>query len=167
MQSRPPPSLTEAFLIVEQPRQRLSHWISTLSALDSKKAPPLAAITAYWDPLTDHALLGLRYDEMALGPARLDYVVQLALLAELGMIQPGELVEGERRRWLSERIARCTVSVSDQRTVVAAVTELARRIREAKKGSVVDKLPMNPSKAMRPRTGSDENPCSSSSQGHA
>jgi PilZ domain len=142
-------------LIVEQPRQRLSHWITTLAALDSKKAPPLAAITASWDPVLDHALLCLSYDEMALGSARLDYVTQAALLHEIVMIQPSELAESERRRFLSERLARCTLAVDDQRTVVSAVTELARKIRESKK---VGAPPNNPSKAMRPRTGSDENP---------
>jgi PilZ domain len=152
--------LIEAFLIIEQPRQRLSHWITTLAALDSKKAPPLAGITASWDPISDHALLAVRYDEMALGPARLDYLTQAALLHEIVMIQPSELAEAERRRFLSERLARCTIAVEDQRTVVSAVTELARRIREAKK-AVPDRAgapPNNPSKAMRPRTGSEENP---------
>jgi hypothetical protein len=158
MQSRSFSPLIEAFLIIEQPRQRLSHWITTLAPLDSDRAPPLATITAHWDPVTDHALLGLRYDELALGPTKLEYVVQLALLAEIGMIQPAELAEGERRRFLAERLSRCIIQVADQRTVVGAVTELARRIREAKKPSVVKELPQNPSAAMRPRTGSDENP---------
>jgi hypothetical protein len=147
--------IIEAILIIEQPRQRLSHWITTLAALDSKKAPPLAAITASWDPVADHALLGLSYDEMALGPGRLDYLTQAALLHEIVMIQPTELAESERRRFLTERLARCTITVDDQRTVVSAVTELARRIREAKK---IGAPPSNPSKAMRPRTGSDANP---------
>jgi len=151
-------SLVEAFLIIEQPRQRLSHWISTLASLDSDLAPPLATITAYWDPQTDHALLGLRYDELALGPSKLQYVVGLALLAEIGMIQPAELGEGERRRFLAERLSRCTLQVADQRTVIGALTELARRIREAKRNSLVNELPQNPSAALRPRTGSDENP---------
>lgn len=158
MHPRSYPPLIEAFLIIEQPRQRLSHWISTLAALDSDEAPPLATVTAYWDPATDHALLGLRYDELALGPAGLDYVVALALLAEIGMIQPAELAIGDRRRFLADRLSRCTLQVSGERNVINAITELARRIREIKKTSVVSELPDNPSKAMRPRTGSDENP---------
>ena len=158
MHPRSYPPLIEAFLIIEQPRQRLSHWIATLAALDSDAAPPLASITAYWDPATDHALLGLRYDELALGPAGLDYVVALALLAEIGMIQPAELAVGDRRRFLAERLSRCTLQVAGERNVINAITELARRIRELKKTSVVSELPENPSKAMRPRTGSDENP---------
>lgn len=155
MQPRSFPPLVEAFLIVEQPRQRLSHWNATLAPLDSEQAPPLATISAYWDPHADHALLGLRYDELALGPARLDYVVELALLAEIGMIQPAELAEGERRRFLAERLARCTLQVEGQRTVVGAVTELARRIRETKKHPATE-LPHNPSAALLPRTGTED-----------
>jgi hypothetical protein len=158
MHPRSHPPLIEAFLIIEQPRQRLSHWIKTLAALDSDAAPPLATVTAYWEPHTDHALIGLRYDELALGPAGLDYVVELALLAEIGMIQPAELAVGDRRRFLAERLSRCTLQVAGERNVTNAITELARRIRELKKTSVVSELPENPSKAMRPRTGTDDNP---------
>ena len=155
--SSPFPPLLEAFLIIEQPRQRLSHWLKTLAPLDADRAPPLAQITAYWDPITDHALLCLRYDEAALGPKRLEYVTELALLAEIGMIQPSELAEGERKRFLAERLARCTVQVSGQRKVVVAVTELARQIREHKKGSGVSELPKKPaaSASMRPKNGSE------------
>lgn len=154
MAQRPFPPLIEAFLVIEQPRQRLSHWISTLSSLDSKKAPPLAHVVTRWDPALDHAIVELRYDEMALGPKRLAFVSQLALLAEMPLIVPSELADGERRR-LDERLARCTIEIGDQRTVVAAITELARGIREAKK---VSPPPENPSRVMRPRTGSEENP---------
>ena len=133
MQPRTYSPLIEAFLIVEQPRQRLSHWLTTLAPLDSEEAPPLATITAYWDPATDHALIGLKYDEVALGPKRLEFVVELALLAEIGMIQPSELAEGERRRFLAERLARCSLQVSGHRTLTATLTELARRIREQRK----------------------------------
>src|SRR5436190_21646176 len=108
MQARSFPPLVEAFLIVEQPHQRLGHWVKILAPLDSAQAPPLATITAYWDPETDHALLGLRYDQLALGPTRLKFVIDLALFAEIGMIQPAELAEGERRRFLAERLARCS-----------------------------------------------------------
>jgi hypothetical protein len=126
------PPLVEAFLIVEQPRQRLGHWSIALSALDDGRAPPLATIAAYYDPAADQALLALRYDELALGPTRLSFVVEVALLAEIGMIQPAELSEGDRRRFLGERLARCTMHVADQRSVVGALTELVRRIRESR-----------------------------------
>ncbi len=124
--------IVEAFLLLEQPRQRLSHWTQSLAPLDDDRAPALAGITAYYDPETDQALLGLRYDDLALGPEQLQYVVDVALLAEVGMIQPAALSEGDRKRFLLERLARCTIDVADKRTVLGAFTELVRRIREAK-----------------------------------
>ncbi|HEX7704566.1 MAG TPA: hypothetical protein VF403_27690, partial [Kofleriaceae bacterium] len=93
--------LVEAYLLIEQPRLRLSHWTQMLAALDSPAAPPLASVVALYDPTTDQAILNLRYDELALGPNKLEFVVEVALLAEVGMIQPGELSDGERRRFLT------------------------------------------------------------------
>jgi hypothetical protein len=122
--------LVDAYLLIEQPRQRLGHWTQALAALDSPVAPPLAAVTALYDPTSDQALLALRYDELALGDQKLQFVVEVALLAEVGMIQPNELSEVERRRFLTERLARCSLSVSTERSVVAALNELVRRIKE-------------------------------------
>jgi hypothetical protein len=110
MQGHPFPPLVEAFLILDQPRQRLSHWTQALAPLDDQRAPPLASINAYYDPHADQALLGVSYDELALGEARLGYVMEVALLAEVGMVQPAELTEGDRRRFFSDRLARCTVT---------------------------------------------------------
>lgn len=122
--------LVDAYLLIEQPRQRLGHWSQALAALDSPVAPPLAAVTALYDPTSDQALLALRYDELALGEQRLQFVVEVALLAEVGMIQPRELSDVERRRFLTERLARCSISVSTQRNAIGALTELVRRIKE-------------------------------------
>lgn len=149
------PPLVDAFLLVDQPRQRLGHWARALGRLDSPDAPPLAAITAYYDPTTDQALLGLRYDELALDGRELKFVVDVALLAELGMIQPGELSEGERKRFLLERLARCTVQVDDQRNVVGALTELVRQLKEQKGGVIAKKPPAMP---MLPRVATSERP---------
>ena len=88
MQPRTFPPLVEAFLIIDQPRQRLSYWANALSALDEGRAPPLAVVTAHYDPTTDQAMIGLKYDEVALGPERLAFVIETALRAEIGMIQP-------------------------------------------------------------------------------
>src|ERR1700733_2560072 len=123
------PPLVEAFLLIEQPRQRLGHWITALAALDSPSAPPLAAIIAYYDPTCDQALLDLRYDELALGPTKLGFVVEVALLAEVGMIQPAELSELERKRFLMERLTRCTLQVTYQRSAIGALTERVRKIK--------------------------------------
>ncbi len=134
--------LVEAFLVIEQPRQRVGHWAQVLAALDAPSAPPLAAVLAFYDPVLDHALINLRYDEMALGPHRLSYVVEIALLAEIGMIQPAELSDYERKRFLIERLARCTHQVMHRRDVVGALTELVKQIRGAKpKAAVGLKLP--------------------------
>ena len=124
--------LVEVFLLVEQPRQRLSHWSQALTPLDEAAAPPLASVDAYFDPASNQALFGLRYDEHALGPGRLSYVIEVALLAEIGMIQPAELSEGDRRRFVGDRLAACTVHIADQRTVVAALIELVRQLRSTK-----------------------------------
>ena len=127
--------LVEAYLLVEQPRQRLSHWTQILAALDSPAAPPLASVVALYDPTTDQAVLNLRYDEFALGVHKLEFVVEVALLAEVGMIQPAELSEGERRRFLTERLTRCTLQVQSQRNAMGALVELVKKLREERTGS--------------------------------
>ena len=132
MPSRVSPPLVEVYLLVEQPRQRLSHWSQALAPLDDAAAPPVASVDAYYDPASNQAIFGLRYDELALGADRLRYVVEVALLAEIGMIQPAELSLGDRRRFVGDRLASCTVHVADQRKVVAALVELVRRVRGQK-----------------------------------
>ncbi|HET9987702.1 MAG TPA: PilZ domain-containing protein, partial [Kofleriaceae bacterium] len=127
--------LVEAYLLIDQPRQRLGHWTKALAALDSSAAPPLASVVALYDPTTDQAMLNLRYDELALGPQRLEFVIEVALLAEVGMIQPAELSDGERRRFLTERLARCTLQIQSERSAVGALTELVRRLRDQRNGS--------------------------------
>src|SRR5579859_5108085 len=129
MPSRVTPPLVEVYLLLEQPRQRLSHWSQALAPLDDAAAPPLARIDAYYDPASNQAIFGLRYDEHALGADRLSYIVEVALLAEIGMNQPAELSDGDRRRFVVDRLAGCTVHVADQRKVVAALIELVRRLR--------------------------------------
>ncbi|HEX4451668.1 MAG TPA: PilZ domain-containing protein [Kofleriaceae bacterium] len=133
-----------------------------LAALDSSAAPPLAAVIAYYDPTTDQSLINLRYDELALGPHRLEYVVEVALLAEIGMIQPAALSDLERRRFLTDRLARCTMRVDSARNAVGALTELIKRLRAQKhrhsnvnlkrrepRGDTSDPLPLIAAKGTR------------------
>jgi hypothetical protein len=121
--------IVEAFLLIEQPRQRLGHWAKALAALDGPDGPPARAIVAYYDPTSDQALLDLHYDAAT---ANMKFVVEVALLAEVGMVQPAELSEGERVRFLAERLTRCTLRVTSQPTAVGALTELVRRIRDVR-----------------------------------
>ncbi len=146
MNPRDYPPLVEAYLVIDQPRQRLSHWTGALAVLDTPDAPPLATVAAYYDPTTDQVLLALRYDVLAIGEAKLEFVVEVALLEEIGMIQPAELSDGDRKRFLSERLARCTLHVTDQRGVLNTLTELVRRLREQKanKPVVLAVLPVRP-----------------------
>jgi len=134
--------LVEVFLLVEQPRQRLSHWTQVLAPLDGVDAPPVATVDAYYDPTSNQAIFGLRYDELALGPTRLSYIVEVALLAEIGMIQPAELVEADRGRFVGERLAKCTVHVGDQRRIVSALVELVRRVRSSGQRPAASSLAM-------------------------
>lgn len=132
------PLYVEAFLLIEQPRQRLGHWTKALAALDAPTAPPTAAVIAYYDPTSDQALLDLQYEA---AHANMKFVVDVALLAEVGMVQPAELSEGERVRFLAERLPRCTIRVTTQRTAVAALGELVRRIKELRANHKVSTQP--------------------------
>ncbi|HET7502984.1 MAG TPA: hypothetical protein VFK02_18315 [Kofleriaceae bacterium] len=149
MSSRVFPPLIEVFLLVEQPRQRLSHWSQALAPLDDAEAPAVATVDAYYDPTSNQAIFGLRYDELALPPDRLKRVVEIALLAEIGLIQPAELSEGDRRRFVGDRLSKCTVHVGDQRRIVGALVELVRRVRSQK--LVTSSTLIEPMPGVRPR----------------
>lgn len=127
--------LVEVFLLVEQPRQRLSHWSQALAPLDGVEAPPVATVDVYYDPTSNQAIFGLRYDQLALGADGLKFLVEVALLAEIGMIQPAELSEADRGRFVGQRLARCTMHVGDQRKIVGALVELVRRVRSQQQKS--------------------------------
>ena len=127
----------EVFLLIEQPRQRLGHWSQALAALDSSSAPALTAIHCYYDATADQALVELVYDPTALGELKLAMVVDVALSAQVGMVQPHELGEVERMRFLGERLSRCKLSVTYQRSVVAGLVELVRRIKDGRRPAAV------------------------------
>lgn len=122
----------EVYFVVDQPRQRLSHWMQALGPLDDKSAPTIERVDAYYEDTTDQALVGVRYDAHSLGREGLGFLMEIALLAEIGLIQPAELSEGDRRRFLADRIAACTLRVTDQRGVVFALSELVKQLRAPK-----------------------------------
>lgn len=150
--------LFEAFLIIDQPRQRLSHWCTVLSPLDDPSAPPLTTATVHYDPTLDQALVGVRYDAVAVGEHGLGFLVELALLAEIGMVQPAELSEGDRGRFVGDRLARCTIQITEQRHVTSALTELVRRIREARTSRPPLPPPLPPPPPASPRARSPAPP---------
>lgn len=154
MEPRDVPLFVEAYLVIDQPRQRHSHWVSALAILDDRRAPPVASVSAHYEPATDQALIGLCYDESTLGADALAFVVEVAMLEEIGMIQPAELTQGDRTRFLTERLARCAISVTDQPGVVDALHELVRRIREHKaatsRPAVLGAVPVRPSSVPPP-----------------
>ena len=147
-------SQVEAFLLIEQPRQRLGHWAASLASLDSPLAPEPTAVVAYYDPSSDQALLNLQYAQDVIGDRGLDFLVQVALLAEVGMVQPAELSEGERVRFLASRLTRCTIRVTSQRSAVGALTELVRKIKDERAPQAAMKPlapPPIPAAAKRPK----------------
>jgi len=143
------PQIVEAFLLIEQPRQRLGHWTKSLAALDTPEAPPTIAVVAYYDPTSDQALIDLQYEP---AHANMKFVVEIALLAEVGMVQPAELSEGERVRFLADRLTRCTIRVTSQRTAAAALTELVRRIKDGRASKVTANPPPPPPAAALARS---------------
>jgi len=145
-------STLEAFLLIEQPRQRLGHWTAALASLDSHICPTPTQVVAYYDPSSDQALLALQYDEEQVGPNRLEFVMQVALLAEVGMVQPAELSEGDRMRFLAARLARCTIRVMGQTNAIGALNELVRRIKDERaEPSKIAKVPPPVPAAKKPR----------------
>lgn len=145
------PPLVEAFLLIEQPRQRLGHWIRALTPLDSPDAPSILAVIGYYDPICDQALINLQYDEGSIGPKKLEFVIGIALLAEVGMVQPAELSEGERVRFLAERLSRCTIRVTNQPNPIATLTELVRKIKASRSPAVPPPIPIARTRTVQPR----------------
>jgi hypothetical protein len=141
--------LVEAFLLIEQPRQRLGHWIRALTPLDADNAPRIKELVGYYDPTCDQALINLHYEPEALENGKLDFVMSVALLAEVAMVQPSELSEGERVRFLAERLPRCTIRVTGQPNPIAVLTELVRKIKASRSTSVPPPIP--PARSVQPR----------------
>lgn len=135
----------EVFLILDQPRRRLTHWVTVLARLAAPDVPPYLSVQAHYESKSDRAYLRLLYDSRQLGSNRLRFVQEVAELAEIKMVEPASWPISERTRFMNDRIAGCEVSVTDRRTVIETLSELARRARAAKgpvESSVATKLPV-------------------------
>lgn len=120
--------VAEVHLLVEQPRQRLRYWCGVLAALDAPRAPRLVSAVAHYDSSSELAVLQLQYDRVAFDDVARKYVVNVALDARVGMIQPDELSETDRQRFLVARLARCKLRGTSQSTVIGALTELVHEV---------------------------------------
>lgn len=127
-----PPVLVEVFLLVPQPRQRVTHWLTLLAPLSNGPYVPYYEVALFYAQPSDTAYLRLRYDERQLGRGRLAFVFELAQLAEIRALEPSAWPTAERTRFLQDRISACTEAVHDCRTIAEAMTELVRRHRTAR-----------------------------------
>ena len=57
------------------------------------------------------------------------------------MVQPAELSEGERARFLAERLPRCTIRVTNQPNPIATLTEIVRKIKSIALAAVPPPIP--------------------------
>jgi hypothetical protein len=135
------PNQLEVFLILDQPRRRLTHWVTVLARLAAPDVPPYLSVQAHYESKSDRAYLRLLYDSRQLGSNRLRFVQEVAELAEIKMVEPASWPITERTRFMNDRIAGCEVSVTDRRTVIETLSELARRARAAKGPVEAAKVP--------------------------
>jgi PilZ domain len=122
------------YLVLDQPRQRYTHWMEALAPLGAVGAPLPLDVDAYFVAAEDRALLGLWY--LGGDTEAFELVAEVTRLAEIYVIDPGCLSEPDRRV-LQERLAECEVIVEDQPTIAEAFTELVKRARDLRGLSVV------------------------------
>jgi hypothetical protein len=129
------------YLVLDQPRQRYTHWVEALAALAAPGAPEPLQIDGYFIASDDQALLGLWYFTQDVEAAAL--VAEVARLAEIFVIDPGCLAEPDRRA-LQDRLAECDVIVDSHTSVVEALTELVRKARELRSTAVAPARTITP-----------------------
>lgn len=115
------------YLVLDQPRQRLSHWVSALAPLADPGAPQPLRVDGYYLAGEDRALLGLWFLDGDTEAATL--VAQVARLAEIAMIDPAQLAEPDRRALL-EKLQSSEVAIEQAASVPEVLTDLVRRGRE-------------------------------------
>lgn len=132
------------YLVLDQPRQRITHWVEALAPLGAPGSPPPLQVDAYFVAAEDRALLGLWYQAGDAVAAAL--VAEVTRLAEIYVIDPACLAEPDRRLLL-DRLGECEVIVDRRTSIGDALGELVRRARELRAA------PVTPSASSRTITG--------------
>lgn len=132
------------YLVLDQPRQRITHWVEALAPLGAPGSPPPLQVDAYFVAAEDRALLGLWYQAGDAVAAAL--VAEVTRLAEIYVIDPACLAEPDRRVLL-DRLGECEVIVDRRTSIGDALGELVRRARELRAA------PVMPSASSRTITG--------------
>ncbi|NJM90819.1 MAG: hypothetical protein HC863_00545 [Myxococcales bacterium] len=82
------------YLVLDQPRQRYTHWVEALAPLVEPGAPMPLQVDAYFVAAEDRALLGLWY--RGDGSVASALISEIAQLAEIYIIDPTCLSEPDR-----------------------------------------------------------------------
>jgi hypothetical protein len=125
----PSANVLEVFLILDQPLQRLSHWVTALARLSAPDVAPYNQVELFYEVSSERAYVRLLYDQRQVGKDKLQFLIDCAELAEIRMLEPSTWPLAERTRFVNDRIARCEVSVTDRRTIAATLAELMKRAR--------------------------------------
>ncbi len=115
------------YLVLDQPRQRYTHWVEALAPLTGPGAPSPLQVDAYFVAAEDRALLALWY--LAGDSEAAALVAEVTRLAEIYVIDPACLAEPDRRI-LQDRLVECEVIVDRRTSIPDAMGELVRRARE-------------------------------------
>ena len=110
--------------------------VATSPRVDATVSPPLIAIALLSAAALAYEVLLARLFSIVLWHHFAYMIISVALLAEVAMVQPHELSEGERVRFLAERLPRCTIRVTGQPNPIAVLTELVRKIKAARTPAV-------------------------------
>jgi hypothetical protein len=115
------------YLVLDQPRQRYTHWVEALAPLGAPGSPPPLQVDAYFVAAEDRALLALWY--LAGDVEATALVAEVTRLAEIYVIDPACLADPDRRV-LQDRLAECEVIVDRRTSIADALGELVKRVRE-------------------------------------
>ncbi len=115
------------YLVLDQPRQRASHWATALAPLEEPRAPLPLRVDGYYLAAEDRALIGLWF--LADDGDAATIVDEVVRLAEIPVLDPRQLAEPDRRA-LFERLQTAEVAIEKAGAVGEVFVELVRRARE-------------------------------------